>query len=606
MTLTPPKRLFDVSLMKTVMYEDVIDDVKRGGYACVSHVWGDQQLYPATELGIKGVDWEIPLSNPSKISRLVDAMKEYEMKYCWFDILCMPQDKQGEINEEIPLMGDYYSGAKITFVLSDKRYEISEEFGRWYDTALNATDEFILEQTSILSATGQIAQLKKRFMRVLDDPTITSISGNMDDLPRSHDLLYIEMEPWFQRVWTLQETILSETLIIVDKEGYYLDLTQIFNRIEHLSNLHTEYLYVIFGESIQMLMPLISLIHRHKDKTLDLASVLSHSAKRECNKIHDKIYGALGLLGYKGFVVDYNISIEHLNMMIIKHAYFKGDISWISVESGAKDVIQPMYRTFLNVGCSWKSFAPISQQVVLDNNTVSINVGHIGTVVKCKKFEITRENSISWFISTFGKWGFPPSSILSVLTGFRQTLHDEVAKLCLVLMSSDNGMYLIDKYKGLIPENTLKLILESYNLMYDFIGEHVYAAEIWMEYDGKPCPLIIHGNVKNGDMIMLTKMYDSHNRNLGIVASKSFKRRGLCICPPVPTKLPFGFVLFTHNPRTINTKIVDDLSTFGYRFVDHLAPWIHKRQSTCYSRYNNIGHNINKPVQQIISSSYIL
>lgn len=80
MSLTPPKRLFHVPTMSTVMYEDVADDVKEKGYAAISHVWGEQKMYSIGELGINGgMDWEIPLSNPNKIHRTVDTYLHYEI-----------------------------------------------------------------------------------------------------------------------------------------------------------------------------------------------------------------------------------------------------------------------------------------------------------------------------------------------------------------------------------------------------------------------------------------------------------------------------------------------------------------------------------------------
>ena len=78
------------------MYDDVADDVKKKGYVAISHVWGNQIPHPANTLGITGVNWDIPLSNPDKISRLVDAMMEYDMEYCWFDVLCIPQGKENQ------------------------------------------------------------------------------------------------------------------------------------------------------------------------------------------------------------------------------------------------------------------------------------------------------------------------------------------------------------------------------------------------------------------------------------------------------------------------------------------------------------------------------
>ena len=87
MSLIPPKRLFHVPSMSTVMYEDVVDDVTEKGYVAVSHVWGEQQPYSADELGINdGVNWEIPLSRKNKMDMLKSAMKKFKMEWCWFDV----------------------------------------------------------------------------------------------------------------------------------------------------------------------------------------------------------------------------------------------------------------------------------------------------------------------------------------------------------------------------------------------------------------------------------------------------------------------------------------------------------------------------------------
>jgi hypothetical protein len=135
--------------MTTVLYDDVVDDIREKGYAAVSHVWGDQEMYSVAEFKISGADWEIPLSDPNKIPFVVNAMKFYGKEYCWFDILCMPQDKQEEINLEIPFMGDYYSGADVTFVLSTSEHPSSRAFLEWYDTvsdAMKSQREFTPEE----------------------------------------------------------------------------------------------------------------------------------------------------------------------------------------------------------------------------------------------------------------------------------------------------------------------------------------------------------------------------------------------------------------------------------------------------------------------------
>ena len=201
MSLVPPKRLFHVPTTSTVMYVDVVDDVREKGYVAVSHVWGDQQKYSAGELGLKGgVDWEIPLSNPNKISRLVNAMKYYEKEYCWFDVLCMQQNRQDEINKEIPFMGDYYKGSDITFVLSDNMYNISEDYMRWHNIVSLARKE-----------NRQLTQEER-------------IWG----YERDEDIIDITKDKWFRRVWTLQECVLSSAIILVDPAKKLLDLTKLF------------------------------------------------------------------------------------------------------------------------------------------------------------------------------------------------------------------------------------------------------------------------------------------------------------------------------------------------------------------------------------------
>lgn len=46
-------------------------------------------------------------------------------------------------------------------------------------------------------------------------------------------------------------------------------------------------------------------------------------------------------------------------------------------------------------------------------------------------------------------------------------------------------------------------------------------------------PLIMCGNADEGDIIVMAKVYDSSNskRSLGIVVSKSSKRKGVCVAP---------------------------------------------------------------------------
>src|SRR6201996_5274793 len=297
----PPKRLFHIPSMSTVMYEDVADDIK--SYAAISHVWGDQKMYSAAELGIEdGVDWKIPLSNTNKISRLINAMKHYGMEYCWLDILCMPQDKQDEINLEIPFMGDYYSGADMTFVLSDVRHSLSGNFTEWCDiiseVVESGRDLTVMEYSYIVSNNGAFINTAK--------------------------------DPWFERVWTLQEAILSKKIILIYTERSHVNLSSVLDLISYANFKCKIPTYVLRGYNRE-LANLANAIFVYRNGERSLTSVLSRNMERKCYKIHDRFYGVFGILGYRDFVVDYDMSIEDLNKEIAKYAYSKGDISWIGV-----------------------------------------------------------------------------------------------------------------------------------------------------------------------------------------------------------------------------------------------------------------------------------
>jgi hypothetical protein len=191
--LTPPKRLFDINLMKTVMYEDIVDDVKEKGYVAVSHVWGDSKDWTwstAKQMGITGLDWKVPLSNLNKMNQIKRAMETFGKEYCWLDVLCMPQgeDRQWEVNLEIPFMGDYYAGADMVLVLATVDPVISEDFTKWY----NLMDDVMENKRNFT---------KKEVKWLYPNPMV--------------NLLDMSGEKWFTRLWTLQEAIMAKNLILV-------------------------------------------------------------------------------------------------------------------------------------------------------------------------------------------------------------------------------------------------------------------------------------------------------------------------------------------------------------------------------------------------------
>jgi hypothetical protein len=472
--------------MSTVMYEDVADDVKEKGYVAISHVWGDQQMYSADKLGILGgVDWRVPLSNTNKISRLVEAMNHYEKEYCWFDILCMPQDKQDEINLEIPFMGDYYNGADMTFVLATAEYTISKDYQICHDITLNVVNEerdYTLDELDILSS-------------------------------YQHPLLDMSKEVWFKRVWTFQEAVLSDHLVLLALDGSRLDLSNTIMMMGCMAAKNLDLSVEMFGDSMESMGPLFDAITNRDSATL--GSTCSSIFFRECHKQHDKFYGILGVLGYRDFAVDYQMPIDDLNRKMAKYAYSNGDLSWITIRNGpGNGFVQPMYNAFRQIGL-WEEDIPGICGIKLDD-AFHINTVVIGKVICYKSIDNTRDRDVlRQIVYGFLDWGLDEMSITRAVMGFRDTdLH--MAKVYIDLLLTDlDELDLVGEFSKIFPIEQqfqhLFCIRDNLRVLAE-LGDVVSITMV------RGIPLIVSGSIDVGDNIMATRMCGD-GRTLGIIAS---------------------------------------------------------------------------------------
>lgn len=496
MSLTPPKRLFHIPSMSTVKYKDVVDDGKGKGYVAISHVWGDQKLYTADGLGISGVNWEIPLSDTNKISRLVNAMKHCGMEYCWWDILCVPQDKQDEINLEIPFMGDYFSGAEMTFALSTISYDLSPNLLIWSNIVSTAINQ------------GRCPNPEEREW-MMNGP------GN---------LVNFHEDKWFTRVWTLQEHILSDNIILIGLNGLSFSLSDIVTKLSYLLEGDSGYMRN-FTESA-FLLEIIAALNAHRNGTLDLATILRASAYRNCHKIHDRFYGVFGILGYKDFTISYDMSIDDLNKLVAKFAHSKRDVSWIAVggDNGA-GFIQPMYRQFPYIGKLWKENIPcvkfLDEMYVhaTEFKTISLAEIYVGSG--------DVNHAIKWTIKTFTEWGFSYFEIFSVMMGYIGMSPGFVRVGEHILSRIFDGVLLeemaddAEEYITSIGGNEYFTKIMSKLSCYSYL--HTITA-----VKAGDCPLIISGNASIKDTIVVTKIRDDDGRFFGIVAY-NYIRKGICL-----------------------------------------------------------------------------
>ncbi|KAF9409515.1 hypothetical protein BGZ76_005674, partial [Entomortierella beljakovae] len=319
-----PIMLFDVDTRTTVDLSRELDI--SGGYIAISHVWGREHYYTAEQLGVKGVDWKISLSDPEKLERIISAVKYHKTKYCWVDVLCIPQgpDKHTERRraKEIPYMGYYYSNAIMTLVMATR-----SEFQTGGDKV-----------SSVVS--GGMAGFMNRS---LDTGASVFRLGSMG----------LNHEEWFTRVWTYQEAVFSDAITYVTFDGKHHNLYYIMKHMNEVERSPYE-------EPTQLDL-VAAVFHAARDKSKDdttLVTTMYRSCLRQCTREQDRVFGIMSLLGTSNVRADYGIPMEDLNVgVIIAASQSKAnDISWLCVGGNAREegFLQPMYRRFTYVGNRWQ------------------------------------------------------------------------------------------------------------------------------------------------------------------------------------------------------------------------------------------------------------
>ncbi|KFH61786.1 hypothetical protein MVEG_12369 [Podila verticillata NRRL 6337] len=511
--LSPPRRLFHIPSMTTVMYEDVADDVKDNGYVAISHVWGTLNMYAANELEIEdGVDWWLPLSDHSKITKVKNAMKYLKKEYCWFDALCMNQDRQYEIDQEVAFMGDYYAGADYTLVIPTTDPIPSEGYEKWY------------------SMMGDIIEKKREFTSLEKDWIMAQIESGKP-------MLDLSKEKWFTRVWTFQEGAMAKELVLITSTEVYVFMFEIAHRISYMDSMDSSYTEYLFGVSR---FPLLHVFGNRMDFRMygtDLVNTMIACAGRDCFKQQDRFYGALGMLGYKDFPVDYTIDMEDLNNAIVKHAYSKGDISWLAIGGGTgKGFIQPMYKRFQVVGQIWKEESPNVCGIKIEDDILYINTCSFAKISQCEKFVGDYNKGggfVGWMCQTFRKWGINDMDIAHCFMSFSD-VPDILVEMAMVYLDS----YARDAKEGVIKDlhekfgkehvdehlsGLLNIISETKNACYDLV-----IAKATVNETGDNIALLVCGDPNVGDEVVLTRMYDTYERTLGIVCD-SDRRKGICL-----------------------------------------------------------------------------
>ncbi|KAH7060980.1 heterokaryon incompatibility protein-domain-containing protein [Paraphoma chrysanthemicola] len=192
------------SALEGFLHEVSIDD--NVGYEALSYAWGDVDTTGRTCITCS--EKRIPIT-PNCSTALVHLRREDEPRALWVDAICIDQTSIQEKNHQIPLMGDIYRNAMHTLMwLGEGTLEAKETLKdilllsarRVSEDAKSGNEEAepIVEEIIQTFKSMPDAEYNKMLQRTL-----------------SRAKAHILDQPYFHRMWTIQEAALSQSPEIV-------------------------------------------------------------------------------------------------------------------------------------------------------------------------------------------------------------------------------------------------------------------------------------------------------------------------------------------------------------------------------------------------------
>lgn len=301
-------------------------------YACISHLWKDNIEIEPNELCIKNCTWKVSFQDKARFEYLLRMAKCCNINWLWMDTLCINQQDEQDKEKEIPRMGKYYKVARAV-LLHNSEIE----------------SKLIINNNKI-----NCCKLNDNFFDCI----------------------------WFTRVWTWQEAVLPNNVIIYVKENIY-DIKQ------ELKN------YYLYDKN----RTLSNIINAYNDidsfNCLAAGNALLRTSKRVCKIKNDRIYAIIGFLGYSGFKVIKNEELEETFVRFCIYGANYGDFSWFVGPKRSKQYpFFPDVNDVHNIECMNVSdpkftflFQPHNYIYNKNNNYLEVCSIKLGKILSIKKIE---------------------------------------------------------------------------------------------------------------------------------------------------------------------------------------------------------------------------
>ena len=267
-------------------------------YDALSYAWnpGDGARMPPVQIRCDDVSFHVS----SDLSQAITQLGALKASRLWVDYICIDQSNQKEKDWQLPLMGQYYSWAKMVWIWLGPSHGHS-------DLAMQRIGEFA----------------SKLPMLNIANP-VTNEWLNENELPEKHNDLwegidYLFTREWFNRLWTLQEFALaSQSTFICGRRiatgPQFVSVAIEFRRLGLVSLSRGGRIPRVGFKDGYHFPTLASRYWEAKNETggiaLHLAVQLGRFKEAKGSNAHDRIYGLLGLLDpgvVKQITVNYDL-----------------------------------------------------------------------------------------------------------------------------------------------------------------------------------------------------------------------------------------------------------------------------------------------------------
>lgn len=240
-------------------------------YLAASHAWSEQQF----PLGTNFLDSR----GRQALTATVDQRFAGRLEYCWVDTICINQNSEADMNEQIPLMGAIFGGADAVLII------LSCELG--------------MQQTDVDLLTEQLepaVSMHENESWAEQGAYWQSGGGRGLVVKAMKGLARLTTTTWATRVWTLQEYILGAQVVWIGADLESLAIRDIlFSALPDVCD--TLGIDECLGSEFDKLYGYFSGMSNLRLKRCDRTRVMELLGNRTAELPRDEVYGVMAASG---------------------------------------------------------------------------------------------------------------------------------------------------------------------------------------------------------------------------------------------------------------------------------------------------------------------